>query len=122
MQAGRLQGAQAPRGRHHSHQPPLPGHEGDDRPHPRPRAQGRHLLLARAVDLRAPHRQLRTRGAGREDLRRLGLRLPQVRHVLLLDEGVRQGRLADHAPLSADGPRARAPAARHRLLALRIRT
>ena len=56
-------------------------HEGAGRLRPRQRAEDRHLLLARSQDLRRLRRQLRPRRAGRQDLRRLGHRLPEVRLV-----------------------------------------
>ena len=70
--------------RHDQRQRPFPRHEGPDRLHPRQGPQGRHLHLARPDDLR----RVTSRAWQHEEqdvapLRRVGLRLPEVRLVLL---------------------------------------
>ena len=67
-----------------------------------------HLFVARPADLRRLRRQLSARGAGRPDLRRVGLRLPQVRLVLLRRRSPRNPSLDElQKPyrVMRDGPR-----------------
>ena len=92
-------GRQARLARQHHEQQQVPRHEGARRLRPLQGAQARDLFVARAHDVRRLHRQLRPRGAGREDLRRVGDRLPQVRLVRGAHAVSRRGHartLSDH--------------------------
>ena len=79
----RRAGPGAGRARHDQREWPLPGHEGDDRLHPRTRPEGRPLHVPGPAHVRGVLRLVRTRGAGRGPLRGVGVRLPQVRLVLV---------------------------------------
>ena len=65
----------------HPDQQQIPRHEGAGRLRPQQGPEARHLFLARPQDLRRLSRQLPARGAGRQDVRRVGNRLPEVRLV-----------------------------------------
>ena len=80
--------------------------------------EARHLFLARPQDLRRLRRQLRPRGAGRQDLRRLGHRLPEVR---LVQRRQHLQRRRNAGRLSEDGRRAAADRPAHRLQPVPVR-
>jgi hypothetical protein len=95
-----------PPARSTGHDPPereVPGHPRHGRVHPWPRPQGRDLHLARTLDLRRLHGQLRLRGTGRPAIRGLGIRLPEVRLVLLRRGRHRRGTGTVDPPLPDHG-------------------
>ena len=92
-------------------------HEGPDRLHPSPRPAGRHLHLAGADHLRRLHRRLPARGAGRPAIRRVGLRFPQVRLVLVPGVAGPPGALPQDVGVSQEA----APRHRAELLPVRQR-
>ena len=93
-------------------------HEGAGRLRPQQGAEDRHLLFARAEDLRGLRGKLPTRGAGREDLGGLGHRLFEVR-LVQRRESLQAFRHAGR--LQEDGRRAEGDRPAHRLQPVPVR-
>ena len=96
------------RQRRHSPQQQVSRHEGPRRLRPLQGTEVRHLFWPRPLHLRGIRGQLWPRSAGRQDLRRMGRRLPEVR---LVQRQQSLSRLRHARRLPEDG---RCPAATHR--------
>ena len=108
------------RRRQYHHQQQIPRHESPRRLHPRQGSQARHLLLPRTPHLRRIPRQLPARRAGRQNLRRLGHRLSEIRLVQRL-AGLRQHAGHHGRRLPQDGTRPVELRPHHRLQPLPVR-
>ena len=93
---------------------PLPArHQGHRRLRPRQGPQARHLFLGRHEDLPGAARLARSRGGRRQQVRRVGRRLPQVRQL-------QQREATGHRAVHRDGQRAQGHRTADRVFALRM--